>query len=119
MLLQLLHEPDHPQVPRIGNSRGVRIPAETLDRLGIGDSVTMEVREDGILLRPTGTGPAKLSWAQTAAAMAESGEDWMDWDSLSDGLDSIAWADTPSAKRVTERKPTYKAGKSAIKRARK
>jgi hypothetical protein len=32
------------------------------------------------------TGPAvpKLSWEETARAMAASGEDWSDWDSLSD-----------------------------------
>ena len=106
------------KVARIGNSRGVRIPAETLDRLGIGDSVTMEVQAGGILLRPTGTGPAKLSWSQTAAAMAKTDEDWSDWDSIPDGLDSIPWNDAPLEKRVAEHKPAYKTSKPAKKRTR-
>ena len=106
------------KVARIGNSRGVRIPAETLDRLGIGDRVTMEVHDDGIRLRPTGTGPAKLSWAQTAAAMATSDEDWSDWDSLPDGLHSIPWADSPLEKSVAEPKRVCKISKPAKKRTR-
>ena len=39
------------KVARIGNSRGVRI-LRTLARFHIGDSVVMEERADGILLRP-------------------------------------------------------------------
>ena len=42
------------KVARIGNSRGVRQPAASLRRYRIGDSVVMEERSDGILLRPTG-----------------------------------------------------------------
>lgn len=105
------------KVARIGNSRGVRIPAETLDLLGIGDSVTMEVRDGAIVLKPIASGPAKLSWAQTAAEMARSDEDWSDWDSLTDGLDAIPSNDSPAQKRVAKGKHSYKAGKSARKRA--
>lgn len=105
------------KVARIGNSRGVRIPAETLDRLGIGDSVTMEEQADGILLRPTKSGPTKLSWARTAAEMAHANEDWSDWDSLDDGLDAIPWNDTSPQKRVAERKGAYKTSKPTKKRA--
>lgn len=105
------------KVARIGNSRGVRIPAETLELLGVGDSVTMEVHDGAIVLRPTASGPAKLSWAQTAAEMAKSGEDWSDWNSLRDGLDSVPWDDSPAVKRVAESKHSYKARKSAKKRA--
>jgi len=36
------------QVARIGNSRGVRLPADTPERLGIRDSATMEEPSDGI-----------------------------------------------------------------------
>ncbi|MGH7658606.1 MAG: AbrB/MazE/SpoVT family DNA-binding domain-containing protein, partial [Gemmatimonadales bacterium] len=38
------------KVARIGNSRGVRIPAGTLKKYGIGEEVIMEERSDGILL---------------------------------------------------------------------
>ena len=84
------------KVARIGNSRGVRIPATTLDRYGIGDVVVMEERTDGILLRPEGAHTAKLSWEQTANEMATSGEDWSEWDStVADALDAVPWAPKP------------------------
>lgn len=107
------------KVARIGNSRGVRIPAQTLERLGIGDSVIMEERSDGILLRPVQSGPVKLSWQQTAAAMAISREDWSDWDStLADGLDQIPWDQSATTKRVAEPRHAYNAKKTPHKRGR-
>jgi antitoxin component of MazEF toxin-antitoxin module len=80
------------KVSRIGNSRGVRLPATTLQRYQIGDEVLMEEREDGILLRPHGA-PVRLSWAETAQAMAHANEDWSAWDTTaSDGLATYPWA---------------------------
>ena len=91
------------KVSPIGNSRGVRIPAATLARYRIGAAVVMEERSDGILLRPLGGGPAKLSWADTAQAMAAAGEDWAGWDAaMADGLETVPW-DAPVA-RVPERR---------------
>jgi antitoxin component of MazEF toxin-antitoxin module len=99
------------KVSRIGNSRGVRLPATTLQRYQIGDEVLMEERDDGILLRPQG-GPARLSWADTAVAMASEAEDWSDWDSAaSDGLETIPW-DAKRHMRVAEPAATYKVSKS-------
>lgn len=80
------------KVARIGNSRGVRLPAASLRRYRIGDMVLMEERSEGILLRPTGATVEKLSWERTAQAMAASDEDWRVWDSTSaDGLESVPW----------------------------
>jgi antitoxin component of MazEF toxin-antitoxin module len=100
------------KVAAIGNSRGVRIPAGTLQRYGIGDSVLMEERKDGILLRPHGSTAPKLSWADTALEMAAAGEDWSGWDaSIGDGLDTIPW-NAPRVQRVAEGPaPTYKASR--------
>ena len=64
------------KVARIGNSRGVRIPAPVLERYNIGDAVTMEERSDGILLRPHGASTIRLSWEDTARAMATERENW-------------------------------------------
>ncbi len=90
------------RVARIGNSRGVRLPAATLERYRIGTSVIMEERSDGILLRPVGPATAKLSWADTARAMAAEAEDWSAWDVVAaDGLEDVPW-DSPSAARVAE-----------------
>ena len=105
------------KITRIGNSRGVRLPAQSLKRYRIGDSVMMEERSDGILLRPTGPAVAKLSWEETARAMATSGEDWSDWDSLNaDGLEQIPW-EPGRARRVAEPKSAYKTRRRRGKKA--
>jgi antitoxin component of MazEF toxin-antitoxin module len=80
------------KVARIGNSRGVRLPAASLRRYRIGETVVMEERIDGILLRPTGPMVEKLSWEGTAREMAASREDWSAWDTAAaDGLDDLPW----------------------------
>jgi antitoxin component of MazEF toxin-antitoxin module len=68
------------KISRIGNSGRVRIPAGTLARYGITDSVVMEERSDGILLRPLGRAEPKLSWEESAAAMSKADEDWSEWE---------------------------------------
>jgi antitoxin component of MazEF toxin-antitoxin module len=77
-------------VARIGSSRGVRLPAPTLERYRIGAKVVMEERSDGILLRPPGSVSPSLSWEETAREMEVEG--WGAWDvTLADGLDEIPW----------------------------
>jgi antitoxin MazE len=89
------------KVARIGNSRGVRLPAATLARYAIGDEVVMEERSDGILLRPVAGPPGRLSWEETARAMAASGEDWGAWDAAAaDGLDAAPWDPPPRRRRA-------------------
>ena len=58
------------KVVRIGNSRGIRLPARLLSRAGIGDELVAEERQEGILLRGVGSPVAKLSWEATAREMA-------------------------------------------------
>ena len=77
-------------VTRIGNSRGVRLPAETLRRYKIVDKVILEERAGEIVLRPKRTSRAKLDWENTYRQMAESSEDWSDWESLPEGLNKVA-----------------------------
>ena len=97
------------KVARIGNSRGVRLPAASLRRYRIGEAVVMEERSEGILLRPTGPVVEKLSWEDTAREMAASHEDWSAWDATApDGLEDLPWqagrrsriADAPSRYRA-------------------
>ena len=101
-------DPIELKVARIGNSRGVRLPAKTLERYGIGDRVIMEETADGILLRPDRTATPKLTWQDTARAMAAtSDESWSEWDAVaSDGLTDITW-DHPPVRRVAESKAEY------------
>jgi antitoxin component of MazEF toxin-antitoxin module len=104
------------KVARIGNSRGVRLPVASLRRYRIGDSVVMEERSEGILLRPTGPAVEKLSWEQTASEMAASREDWDAWDATAgDGLHDVRWQ--PDSKgRVAERVTRYRARSGPRKR---
>jgi antitoxin component of MazEF toxin-antitoxin module len=109
-------KPVHLKVARIGNSRGVRIPAPTLERYRIGDSVVMEERTEGILLRPRRAAGPKLSWEDTALAMARHAENWNEWDeTLADGLDQIPW-EPHDAKRVAERARVYPTAVRKLKR---
>jgi antitoxin component of MazEF toxin-antitoxin module len=99
------------KITRIGNSRGIRLPAETIKRYGIGSAVIMEQRSDGIFLRPTGPAVEKLSWEDTAREMVAAGEDWSDWDVVSgDGLAEIPW-ESAHIRRVAEPAPAYSARK--------
>jgi len=104
------------KVARIGNSRGVRLPAASLRRYRIGETVLMEERSEGILLRPTGPAVEKLSWEDTAREMAASREDWSAWDAVAaDGLDDLPWQ--PERKvRVAEPRTRYRANPRAGKR---
>ncbi len=83
------------KVARIGNSRGVRLPAQTLKNYGVEDVLLMEERAEGLWLRRPGAAPEKLSWAETAKAMAASEEKWDEWDALdADGLEYAPWQST-------------------------
>jgi mRNA interferase MazF len=80
------------KVARIGNSRGVRLPAASLKRYSVGSVMIMEERTEGILLRPLGAAVEKLSWEDTAREMAATNENWSEWAVLDgDGLDSVPW----------------------------
>ena len=80
------------KVARIGNSRGVRLPASSLKRYSVGSVIIMEERTEGILLRPSGPIVEKLTWEDSARVMEVKGEDWSDWDETgADGLDSAPW----------------------------
>lgn len=104
------------KIARIGNSRGVRLPAATLDRFRIGAVVIMEETAEGILLRPRSGAPSKLSWEETARAMAASPEDWGDlMVADADGLDSIPWENKDSV-RIAEPRVRFQRHKPARRR---
>jgi len=92
------------KVARIGNSRGIRLPAATLRRYRIGQTIIMEERSEWIILRPAGSSAEKLSWEDTAREMAAAGESWNEWEAAAaDGLNEIPWdsaATPPAAERT-------------------
>jgi antitoxin MazE len=80
------------KVSRIGNSRGIRLPAKMLRKYRITDTVIAEVKSDEIVLRAGRAGAPKLSWEETAKAMAAAGEDWSDWDAVAGDGSLGHWA---------------------------
>ena len=108
------------KVARIGNSRGVRLPASSLKRYSVGSALIMEERAEGILLRPTGQAVEKLSWEDTAREMAAECEDWNEWSGMdADGLQSLPW-EVSLGGQVREKRSRYGSkpgpGKEIIKR---
>lgn len=96
------------KVARIGNSRGIRLPAATLRRYRIGQTIIMEERSEWIILRPAGSSAEKLSWEDTAREMAAAGESWNEWDAAAaDGLNDIPW-DSAATPPAAERKAQYR-----------
>ena len=69
----------------IGNSRGVRLPKEIIERYAIEDSIVLEVREETLVFR--NKHDKRLSWEDTFKAMAREREDWSDFEgTVADGL---------------------------------
>lgn len=74
------------QLTQIGNSRGIRIPAEIIKKYKLDKELVLEEHSDFILLKPVKK--KKLNWKETFEAMAKEKEDWSDWDILvGEGLD--------------------------------
>lgn len=70
----------------IGNSRGVRLPKAILEKYAMRETMLLEEREDGLLLRSKKK-DKRVSWEETYREMAREKEDWSDLDgTLADGL---------------------------------
>jgi len=73
------------KLTRIGNSRGIRIPAELIEEYNLSSGIVLDLRAQEIGLRGK-TSKKKLSWQETARQIASSDEDWSSWEQMSDGL---------------------------------
>ena len=70
----------------VGNSRGNRLPKETLSGYSFGESLIMEEMDNGLLLMSERCG--KLSLKEAAREMGRERENWSDFDvAIADGLD--------------------------------
>ena len=74
------------KLARIGNSKGLRIPAPLILKYHLERGVVLEESDGGLLIKGAGK-PKKLSWEETAREMAADGEDWSAWESMKDGFD--------------------------------
>lgn len=70
----------------IGNSKGIRLPKELIQKYGWDTKVELEELDEGVILKTNY--PDLLSWEETYRAMAAEGEDWSDLESIAgDGLE--------------------------------
>ncbi len=60
-------------VIKIGNSRGIRLPATVLKQCGIGSRVELEVRHNHIVIKPVRT--ARQGWSAAFKRMSQNGDD--------------------------------------------
>ncbi len=68
----------------IGNSRGVRLPKEIIERYAIEDTIVLEVREEALVFR--NKHDKRLSWEDTFKAMAGEREHWSDFERGGPGI---------------------------------
>ena len=70
----------------IGNSKGIRLPKELLQKYAFSESVVLEEKKEGIFLHRKKD--KKLSWEDTYKSMGKEKENWNDFDiTLLDGLE--------------------------------
>jgi len=60
-------------IVKIGNSKGVRLPAAVLKQCGIGTKVEMEIRHNHIILKPVRT--PRNGWAAAFQRMSRYSDD--------------------------------------------
>ncbi len=60
-------------VVKVGNSKGVRIPAPFLKQLGISERVSMEVEGDALVIRPVGA--PRQGWEEAFKRMRGNDDD--------------------------------------------
>lgn len=71
----------------IGNSKGIRIPKRLIEKYHLGEKLSIEEVQGGILIKAD-IPPEKYTWEQTYKEMAKENEDWTDFDSLAaDGIE--------------------------------
>lgn len=75
------------KLAQIGNSKGIRLPAGLIAKYRLADGLLLEESNGCLVLRPMKKQRQKLSWEVTAQQMAETKEDWSDWESMNDSLE--------------------------------
>jgi len=63
----------HLAIVSIGNSKGIRIPKTILDKYQISDVVDVEMRDDGLVLRPVRK--PREGWEEAFRQMHQNGDD--------------------------------------------
>lgn len=70
----------------VGNSRGLRLPKNLVNKYKLDVGIVLEEKEEGILIKPVKK-DKKLSWEETYREMAKEKEGWDDLDiTVGDGI---------------------------------
>ncbi|MEL6469466.1 MAG: AbrB/MazE/SpoVT family DNA-binding domain-containing protein [Cyanobacteria bacterium J06623_4] len=77
------------KVIKIGNSQGIRIPKVLIEQCDLRSDVTLEIREEGLLIRPVPK--ARQGWAQALKEMAENGDDELLLGDFANDWDETEW----------------------------
>lgn len=74
---------------RIGNSKGIILPASLLKQLGLdkGSSVNIGIRNNGIFLEPG----KRANWAKAAQEMNRKGEDRIIGEEIQETQEEFPW----------------------------
>jgi len=81
------------KIVKIGNSKGIRIPKVLLRQTGIDEEVSLEVKNNQIIIKPIDRA-ARQGWSTAFARMSEHGDDKLiDEESLAaqSSFDDIDW----------------------------
>jgi antitoxin component of MazEF toxin-antitoxin module len=66
------------KLTQIGNSRGIRLPADVIQRYKLDKTVIVEQRPNELAIRSSNQ--KKLTWKETYKQMAAAKEDWSEFD---------------------------------------
>ena len=70
----------------VGNSKGLRLPKNLVNKYKLDLGIVLEEKEEGILIKPVKK-DNKLSWDETYREMANEKEEWDDLDiTVEDGI---------------------------------
>ena len=61
------------KIIKIGNSRGIRIPKEVIEEVGLGEEVVLEATRNSVVIRPSRK--ARFGWGEKFRRMASLGDD--------------------------------------------
>ncbi len=71
------------KIIKIGNSKGIRLPNELIKEYNLAEEVTLELREDCIVLKPVEVDP-RAGWEELYKKMdhtlTQEDKDWIDFD---------------------------------------
>ncbi len=77
------------KIIKIGNSQGVRIPKSFLAQLNFPTDIEIDIRNDGLILRPIAA--ARQGWDTAFATMAQAGDDALLDDNTLSRWDETEW----------------------------